>query len=47
MPANLPPEYYEAEKLYKEAQDTEARIPAKRLIVVATKSDLPGADDGF
>ena len=33
MPANLPPEYYEAEKLYKEAQSTEARISALEALI--------------
>ncbi len=33
MPANLPPEYYEAEKLYKDAQDTEARISALEALI--------------
>ena len=32
MPANLPPEYYEAEKLYKEAQG-EARISALEALI--------------
>jgi len=33
MPANLPPEYYEAEKLYKEAQGIEARIAALEALI--------------
>ncbi len=33
MPANLPPEYYGAEKLYKEAQGIEARIAALEALI--------------
>lgn len=33
MPANLPPEYYEAEKLYKEAQSAEAKISSLEALI--------------
>jgi small GTP-binding protein len=33
MPANLPPEYYPAEKAYKEAQGTEAKIAALEALI--------------
>jgi ribosome-interacting GTPase 1 len=43
MPTNLPPEYYGAEKLYKEAQGTQAKIAALEALI-ATIPKHKGTD---
>jgi len=43
MPANLPPEYYEAEKHYKEAQGTQQKIAALEALI-ATIPKHKGTD---